>query len=93
LPLDKSMGILKQNIQYLLNEKLKEILDECKKDFVDPAIRNISNHNSEANVSDQDMAFFFDSLVDEVRRFFALRITSLFVLFFFYLIHKKYTTF
>jgi len=50
----------------LLNDKLKAILDECKKEFVDPAVRNISSQNSEAKVSGQDIAYLFDSLVDEV---------------------------
>jgi hypothetical protein len=63
---DKSINILKKNIQFILNEKVKSILQEFTNEFIQPAFTQINSNCGKDSISNQEISFLISSLLDEV---------------------------
>ena len=61
------LNLLRKSLQYSVNEKINKILNEYKKDYINPMIEKFrKNYGHEA--SDEDACYMCIQLLDEVRQ-------------------------
>ena len=78
--MDESLNNLRKTIQSNVNEQLKSVIEQCKKDFIIPALKNNSLNSglaingtsdlSSASSSCQDVTYLVVNLVEEARQSF-----------------------
>ncbi|CAF0826640.1 unnamed protein product [Brachionus calyciflorus] len=64
---DKCFNILKQSIQFIFNEEVKQVYDKFKQNFIDPAIKNYNKNKSDSQITQNDLLFFIVNLLDEAK--------------------------
>jgi hypothetical protein len=66
---NESISALKQSIQKSVNEQLKMVIDQCKQDFIIPALKNYNVNSDGQGVisSTEDVSYLIANLVDEAR--------------------------
>ncbi|RMZ94884.1 deoxynucleotidyltransferase terminal-interacting 1, partial [Brachionus plicatilis] len=64
---DKCIQILKQNIQFIFNKEIKQLVDQFKMSFIDPAVKNFNKNKTNPKISENDMLVFLLSLIEDAK--------------------------
>lgn len=65
--LESNLEILEENIQFIINEKLKNLLQECKNELIEPAMKNIRLNFGRESVTDNDIMSLLLKLIDKAK--------------------------
>ena len=65
--LEANLNILEQNIQFIMNEKFKYLIDECKRELIEPAMKNMRLNFGEQSVSNKDLMYLIINLIDKAK--------------------------
>ena len=65
--LEMNLNILEQNIQFIMNAKFKCLIDECKRELIEPAMKNMRLHFGEQSVTNKDLMYLIINLIDKAK--------------------------
>lgn len=65
--LEKNLDILEENIQFIINDKLKKLMDDCKDELIEPAINNIRLNYGKESMADKDIMCFVLKLINKAK--------------------------
>lgn len=62
--------VLEQNVQFIVNKKLKALLDECKRDLIQPALKNLNANLEVTDYCENEAVGLFLDLLDKAKQQF-----------------------
>lgn len=62
--------VLEQNVQFIVNKKLKALLDECKRDLIQPALKNLNANLEVTDYRENEAVSLFLDLLDKAKQQF-----------------------
>lgn len=68
-----NLNLLEKNIQSIIDEKLKSMLDTCKTELIEPAMKHIRLNFGEDSVKDSDMMYLLVNMINKTKNQFSMK--------------------